>query len=74
MAEDDSFFYCGTTTGDIIGVNMASNNFQVQGPKELFSLGVTALSLLPTGDLLVGTGDGTVAVVKDKTANFKKTK
>ena len=74
MAKDDNFFYCGTTTGDIIAVNMSSKNFQAQGPKDLFSQGVTAISLLPSGELLVGTGDGTVAVVKDKDAHFKKTK
>jgi hypothetical protein len=39
--------------------------FQVQGPKkELFSLGVTALALLKSGDFLVGAGDGEVALVK----------
>ena len=75
MAEDDSFFYCGTTTGDIMAVNMFSNNFQTLGPeKEKFSLGVTALSLLKTGELLVGAGDGTVAIVRGMGGKFKKTK
>lgn len=63
MAEP--FFFCGTTTGDIIGINMRTRFFQVQGPKkELFSLGVTALALLKSGDFLVGAGDGEVALVK----------
>ncbi|ELU13570.1 hypothetical protein CAPTEDRAFT_218269 [Capitella teleta] len=70
---DDSFFYCGTTTGDIIAVNMASKKFQAHGPKELFSLGVTAVTLMQNKDLLIGTGDGTIAVVKGKDCNFKRT-
>lgn len=75
MSHDDSFFYCGTTTGDIMAVNMSSFNFQAIGPdKNRFSLGVTALCLLKTGELLVGGGDGTVAVVRGMEGKFKKTK
>lgn len=63
MAEP--FFFCGTTTGDIIGINMRTRLFQVQGPKkELFSKGVTSLALLKSGDFLVGAGDGEVALAK----------
>lgn len=65
MKSDDSFFYCGTTTGDIISVNVKTKLYQFDGPpKDKFSLGVTALALLKTGEVLVGAGDGTVAVVK----------
>lgn len=65
---DDSYFYCGTSTGDIMAVNMSSKIFQGLGPKdkEKFSLGVTALSMLSSGDLLVGAGDGNVAICKGK--------
>lgn len=72
MAEDDSYFYCGTTTGDILRVNMQSYNCQSHGPeKDRFSLGICSLVILKTGEILVGAGDGTVAVVTDK---FKRTK
>lgn len=61
----DPFFFCGTTTGDIIGINMKTQFFQVQGPKkDLFVLGVTSLALLKSGDFLVGAGNGEVALVK----------
>lgn len=68
---EDAFFYCGTTTGDIMMVNTKSNNFQKHGPtKERFSLGVTALCLLKTGDFLVGSGCGDVQIINEK---FKPT-
>lgn len=61
----DPFFFCGTTTGDIIGINMKTQFFQVQGPrKDLFIQGVTSLALLKSGDFLVGAGNGEVALVK----------
>ena len=73
ISADDKFFYCGTTTGDILAVNMVTNTFQVIGPeKEKFSLGVTSLIQLPSGEFLVGAGDGTVAVVGGADTRFKR--
>lgn len=61
----EPFFFCGTTTGDIIGVNMNTKFFQFLGPeKEKFKSGVTCLSLIKSGQLLVGSGDGEVALVQ----------
>ena len=83
MDETDSFFYCGTTTGDIMAVNMKSCFFQVHGPQPKkskngsegpFSLGITAMKLLENGDFLVGAGDGTVSVCKGMEHKFKQTK
>lgn len=71
IAEDDQTFYCGTTTGDILGVNMRTQIIQLIGPKkELFSLGVRALALLKNKEMIIGAGDGTVCIVKGD--NFKK--
>lgn len=44
------------------------------GPKdsERFSLGVLAIRILMTGDLLVGAGDGTVAIIKIVNGKFRK--
>ncbi|KAK3091565.1 hypothetical protein FSP39_020840 [Pinctada imbricata] len=82
MADNFSepFFFCGTTTGDIIGVNMNTKFFQFLGPeKEKFSLGVETLALIKSGQLLVGAGDGEVALVQffnkvDKDSKNKKAK
>ena len=60
------YMFCGTTTGDILGINMKSYQMQFLVPvKDKFSLGVSALSIINfrddcTYDFLVGTGDGLV--------------
>lgn len=73
--DKDEFFLCGTTTGDIIAIKLKTKIFQKMGPaKSAFSLGITALKMLSTGDLLVGAGDGTVCICKGIDQNFKRTK
>ncbi|XP_053355155.1 cilia- and flagella-associated protein 52 [Clarias gariepinus] len=63
IPEDDVFFYCGTTSGDVLKVNLKSRLLNGHGPaKHKFSKGVSALKMLKTGDLLVGSGDGTVVL------------
>ena len=49
-------------------VNMKTRLFRHYGPqKEKFSLGIQALQILKTGDVLIGAGDGTVALLKSQT-------
>lgn len=56
---DRQFFYCGTTTGDVLAINMKSRNFQFQAPlKNNFENGVTALTHVKRDCFLVGTGCG----------------
>ena len=56
------FFYCGTTTGDILAINMESKRFQYKTPEKCnFQRGVTALVRLPNGNFLVGSGCGILA-------------
>ncbi|XP_053939279.1 cilia- and flagella-associated protein 52 isoform X3 [Cuculus canorus] len=70
IADDDSYFYVGTTSGDILQVNTNTKVMTSYGPeKKTFSSGVTALLLLTTGDLIVGTGEGIVALLK--TSNYR---
>ncbi|NXW82742.1 CFA52 protein, partial [Alopecoenas beccarii] len=65
MTDDDNYFYLGTTSGDVLKVNTSNKMMTACGPqKKKFSMGVTALLLLKTGDLIVGTGEGTVALCK----------
>lgn len=75
MNEDDTYLYCGTSSGDILGINTKTRLFQHIGPvKGKFSLGVTAMAMLITGEVLVGAGDGTVSVVQgDKFKRSTKT-
>ncbi|NXX98171.1 CFA52 protein, partial [Centropus bengalensis] len=70
MAEDDSYFYVGTTSGDVLKVNTNNGVMASYGPqKNSFASGVTALLLLTSGDLIVGTGGGMVALLK--ASNYK---
>lgn len=71
VADDDQSFYCGTTSGDILEVKIKTRLFHHYGPqKEKFSLGIQALQLLKSGDILIGAGDGTIALLKNQT--YKK--
>ncbi|XP_046352426.2 cilia- and flagella-associated protein 52-like [Haliotis rufescens] len=77
-----NFFFCGTTTGDILAINMNTVRLQFLVPeKNKFSQGVTALSFVKVDecaenyDFLVGAGDGTLAQCKIKvTMNGNKIK
>ncbi|NXH13419.1 CFA52 protein, partial [Bucco capensis] len=64
MTDDDNYFFGGTSSGDIIKVNVNSKTMVEHGPKKKFSMGVTALLLQKTGDLIAGTGEGIVALCK----------
>ncbi|NXK80261.1 CFA52 protein, partial [Amazona guildingii] len=65
MADDDSYFYIGTSSGDVLKINTNNKLMTDFGPrKKMFSLGVTALVLLKTGNAIVGTGEGIVALCK----------
>jgi len=71
MDANDEYCYCGTTTGDILQVALSSGLFKALMPKKCFSQGVTCMSLLPSGDLLAGTGDGTIARIACDTMKVK---
>jgi len=60
---EDQMCYCSTTTGDIMQVALDRGLFRAVVPKKCFSLGVTCLAMLPDGDILAGTGDGTIAKI-----------
>ncbi|XP_065549457.1 cilia- and flagella-associated protein 52 isoform X2 [Lathamus discolor] len=64
MADDDSYFYIGTSSGDVLKMNTNHKLMTDFGPQKMFSLGVTALVLLKTGNSIVGTGEGIVALCK----------
>jgi hypothetical protein len=63
----DELAYLGTRTGDIIEIDLQRCLFKRIGPaKRLFSLGINVISLLHTGDLIIGAGDGTIARIGSK--------
>lgn len=68
----DTYAYCGTKTGDILEIYLERCNFKRCGPvKRLFAQGINCIDLLPNGDILVGSGDGTVAKVGLKDMKVK---
>uniref|UniRef100_A0A8C8LTS4 Cilia- and flagella-associated protein 52 n=1 Tax=Oncorhynchus tshawytscha TaxID=74940 RepID=A0A8C8LTS4_ONCTS len=70
---DDLFFYCGTTSGDILKVNLKTRLLNSCGPrKQKFSKGVNTLKVLKSGDILVGSGDGMFTLCSGP--NFKTIK
>ncbi|TPX43498.1 hypothetical protein SeMB42_g04690 [Synchytrium endobioticum] len=66
--ENDEFVYCGTTTGDLMQVNLRTKLFKLAGPpkeKDFFSLGIRCATILPKEEsVIVGCGDGTIATLK----------
>ncbi|KAG7242356.1 hypothetical protein INR49_023485 [Caranx melampygus] len=70
ISEDDKIIFCGTTSGDIMKINMKTGLLSDCGPvKKKYSLGVNVLRILKSGDLLVGSGSGTFALCSK--TNFK---
>ncbi|KAJ3195774.1 Cilia- and flagella-associated protein 52 [Irineochytrium annulatum] len=73
---DDEFMYCGTTTGDLMQVNLRTKLFKHSGPpkeKDLFSMGILSVALSPKNDIvIVGSGDGTIAALKLPKLNILK--
>ena len=60
----DKFAYFGTQSGDILEIDLVHAIYKRIGPvKKLFSQGAITIKMLPNSDLIVGTGDGTIAKI-----------
>lgn len=71
ISSDDTYFYGGTTSGDLLKINMQTCKLINCGPeKEKFTRGVTDIKMLSNGNLVVANGGGSVALVKSN--NSKK--
>ncbi len=70
---DGTFLYCGTTTGDILMINISATQFKSIGPiKKKYPLGITAIQTLVNGNILIGTGQGKIHLTEKET--FKSLK
>jgi len=68
IANDDKTMYCGSQTGDVLKVDLASKNFLSLGPKKRFNQGVAAITINPkTQEVLIGSGGEEVAVLATDT-------
>uniref|UniRef100_A0A3Q3W524 Cilia- and flagella-associated protein 52 n=1 Tax=Mola mola TaxID=94237 RepID=A0A3Q3W524_MOLML len=73
ITEDDQFIFCGTTSGDIMKINLKTRLLTDCGPvKTKFSLGVNVLRILKSGNLLVGSGCGTLTLCAGKFKTLKE--
>eukprot|EP01135_Chromosphaera_perkinsii_P007615 Nk52_evm71s914 gene=Nk52_evmTU71s914 len=65
ISDDDEYMYCGTTSGDLLQVNMRTKLFKCEGPrKDKYSLGIISATLKNKDYILVGCGDGTISLIK----------
>jgi len=71
--DHDEYMYAGTTTGDVLKVNLRTKLFKHVGPKSRLSQGASCINMTPDGDLLVGSGDGTIATLDAETLKLKQT-
>jgi len=71
LSHDDALAYVGTQTGDILEIDTNQALFKRMVPKKCFQLGVTCSAMLPNGDILVGSGDGTIAKMTAGTMRIK---
>jgi len=62
---NDEFVYAGTASGDVLKVNIRTKLFKHIGPKTRMPQGVVSMTETPSGELLVGGGDGTISVFDD---------
>jgi WD40 repeat protein len=72
LSQDDTKAYCGTQTGDLLEVVLDRALFKRLTPNNKpFSQGITCSAMLPDGDILIGTGDGTVARINGENLRTK---
>lgn len=68
--ESDEFMFCGTKTGDLLKVSLGPKLFKGSGPpKRAFSMGINCVLRTKDGNYIIGSGDGTVAILRRE--NFK---
>mmetsp|Transcript_4864 Transcript_4864/g.10439 ORF Transcript_4864/g.10439 Transcript_4864/m.10439 type:complete len:634 (-) Transcript_4864:766-2667(-) len=61
----DQYAYVGTTTGDVLQIALDRVLYKNVGPaKDMIQIGATATCEVPTGDVIVGGGDGSVTVLR----------
>jgi len=73
IEKDDKFMYAGTLSGDLLKVAIGPRLFQASGPKKApISRGIRSVILTKQGFLIIGGGDGSVALMNPKTLNVKR--
>lgn len=73
ISDSDQMAYCCSERGDVISINIEHRVLKNIGPeKTKFSLGVQTMVFLDDGHMLIGAGDGTLAVLTTDTFKVVK--
>ncbi|EER17966.1 WD-repeat protein, putative [Perkinsus marinus ATCC 50983] len=68
ISKDDKLAYCGTQSGDILEVNLDRGIYKRLGPhKQCLRQGISCIRILDDGDLIAGSGDGTIVKIEART-------
>jgi len=68
ISDDDRTMYCGSHSGDVLKVDLASKNFLSLGPQKRLKQGVNSICINPkTGEVLCGSGGEEVVVLATDT-------
>jgi len=71
--DNDEYMYVGSATGDVLKVSVENCLFKASGPKKKpFSQGVQCVLKTLSGNLIIGAGDGTVAVLNANTFKVER--
>eukprot|EP00899_Mesostigma_viride_P011827 jgi/Mesvir1/20645/Mv14866-RA.1 len=63
----DEYAYVSTHTGDVMKVSLHNKLFKNLGPTNRISLGILSSARTPSGDVLVGGGDGSLTIISSNT-------
>ena len=63
VSADDRLMHCATTTGDVLCIDVGAALYKGSHPSKLLVQGVSRVLLLPSGGMVVGTGDGSVVLM-----------
>ena len=70
--ETDQFAYAGTKSGDLMEFGLDRATYKRSGPvRTLFGGGINCMALLSNGDMIIGSGDGTLAKVSMQNMQVK---
>lgn len=70
--DDDQTMYAGTETGDVFQIGLGRCLMRSVGPKTKFSKAVTSMLQTPSGHLIVGAGNGALAVVSKENLSIQR--
>jgi len=68
---DDKSFVCGSMSGDVIKIDTQSKRLVKSGPRKRYQMGISALAILKNEDVLIGSGDGELAILDGSTLEQK---